>query len=373
MNTIRTISRLLVGFVFIFSGFVKGVDPLGTAFKIEDYLLFYQMDWLIPMKLALSIFLSSVEFACGMLLVLNVKPKWNTWLVFLMMSFFTVLTFYDAIYEPVKDCGCFGDAIILTNWQTFYKNVVLMVPTLIIFIQRGKLKTPFNPVGEWALLAGVPVLFAWFSITNFNNLPLIDFLAWKTGNKVTPDRSLPLQVTLTYRNVNTGEEQQFISPNFPFNDPEWLAQWEFVSQCVVDPNPPPSHNLQILDSDMSDMTENFISNPDFQFILVVWDSKNVNTAALNAMNKFYHRTETDGHSFIAIAPTIDEGNELRKALKLDYEFYFADDVELKIMVRSNPGLLLMKDGVVLAKWSYRNFPDYDEVEKTFLKAESAMN
>lgn len=366
MNTIRTISRLFVGFVFIFSGFVKGVDPLGTAFRIEDYLLFYNMDWLIPMKLALSILLCAVEFGSGVLLVLNVKPKWITWIVFLMMSFFTALTLYDAIYEPVKDCGCFGDALILTNWQTFYKNVVLMVPTLIIFIQRRKLKTPFNIIGEWALLAGVPALFVWFSISNYNNLPLIDFLAWKTGNKVTPDRNLPLQITLTYRNINTGEEQQYISPNFPYNDPEWLAQWEFVSQCVVDPNPPPKHNLQILDRDMADMTDNYIANPDYQFILVVWDSENVNTAALRAMNTFYYRTETDGHSFIAIAPTIEEGDALRESLSLDYEFFFADDVELKIMVRSNPGLLLLKDGVVLAKWSHRNFPDYDFVAKTLI-------
>lgn len=365
MNTLRTLFRILVGLVFIFSGFVKGVDPLGTAFKIEDYLLFYHLDWFLPLSLALSIFLSTLEFALGVLLILNIKPLIITWSLFLMMSFFTVLTFYDAIYEPVKDCGCFGDALILTNWQTFYKNVVLMIPTVILFIHRKKLKSPFTPAGEWALLLGVPVIFAWFSVINYRNLPWMDFLAWKTGNDMVPERTQPLQFTLTYRNKATGEEKQYISPNYPYDDPEWLAQWEFVSQCVVDPNPPPPHNLQILDSQFIDVTANFLENPGYQFILVIWNSKKVNTVALKKMNDFYHKAEHDGHSFIAIAPTIEEGNILAGENSLKYEFYFADDIELKIMVRSNPGLVLLKDGVVKGKWSHKNFPEYEEVKRIF--------
>jgi len=366
MNTIRTISRLLVGAVFIFSGFVKGVDPLGTAFKIQDYLAVYGLDWLEPLSLGLSIFLCTVEFALGVLLILNVKPVKTTWLLLLMMSFFTLLTLYDAIYEPVSDCGCFGDAIVLTNWETFYKNVVLMVPTLLLFAQRKKLKSPFHPVGEWALLAGIPLLFVWFSMINYRNLPMIDFLAWKVGYDMSPDRSEPLQFYLTYRNKETGEEKQYLSPNYPFNDPEWLAQWEFVSQCVVDPNPPPPHNLQILDESFSDVTDHFLENPGFQFILVVWDVEKARQEPLQKMNDFFHRAERDGYSFVAIAPGLEEGNNLKQQLELDYEFYFADDIELKIMVRSNPGLLLLKDGVVLSKWSHRNFPDYETVLKEYI-------
>lgn len=366
MKTVRTISRIFVGAVFIFSGFVKGVDPLGTAFKIDDYLLFYGMDWLLPLSLALSIFLSTVEFALGILLVLNVKPAKTTWLLLLMMTFFTLLTLYDAIYEPVSDCGCFGDAIKLTNWETFYKNVVLMVPTLILFIQRNRMKSVFRPAGEWALMAGVPLLFVWFSLVNYKNLPMIDFLAWKVGSDMSPERSEPMQFYLTYRNKETGEVKEYLSPNYPFNDPEWLAQWEFVSQRLVDPNPAPPHNLQILDKEFSDVTANYLENPGYQFILVIWDAANIRSEPLQYMNDFFLQAEADGHSFIAIAPTLEDGEKLTAQLGLHYEFCFADDVELKIMIRSNPGLLLLHDGVVLGKWSYKNFPDYDRVVKDLI-------
>lgn len=361
MKTTRTISRILVGAVFIFSGFVKGVDPLGTAFKIDDYLLFYGMDWLLPFSLSLSIFLSTVELALGVLLVLNVKPAKTTWLLLLMMSFFTLLTLYDAIYEPVSDCGCFGDAIKLSNWETFYKNVVLMVPTLILFIQRNKMKSPYKTLGEWALISGVPLLFVWFSMVNYNNLPMIDFLAWKVGRDMSPERNEPMQFYLTYKNKTSGEVKEYLSPNYPFNDPEWLAQWEFVSQRLVDPNPAPPHNLQILDKEYNDVTANYLENPGFQFILVIWETDKVKSQPLKAMNDFYLRSEADGHSFIAIAPTLEDGDKLATQFDLHYEFCFADDVELKIMVRSNPGLLLLQDGRVLGKWSHKNFPDYDKV------------
>lgn len=362
MKILRTLSRLFVGAVFVFSGFVKGVDPWGMAFKIDDYLLAYGLDWFLPYSLGLSMLLSAVEFSLGILLILNVKPIKATWLLLLMMSFFTLLTLYDAIYEPVADCGCFGDAIILTNWQTFYKNVVLMVPTIFLFVHRKKLSSSFNRIGEWALTAGVPILFVWFSLVNYNNLPMIDFLSWKVGSDIAPDRNEPLQFYLTYRNTETGEEQQFLSPNYPFDDPEWLAKWEFVTQCIVDPNPPPPHGLQILDAGFNDVTETFLQNPDFQFILVMWDVDNVKKEPLQKMNGFYEKAEADGHNFIAIAPDLEQGNALASELGLRYEFYFADDVELKIMVRSNPGLILLRDGIILGKWSHKNFPEYEELQ-----------
>ena len=134
------ISRLLVGCVFVFSGFVKGIDPLGTAYRIEDYFIAFGTQWAIPLALYLSVFLCTVEFSIGILLLLNVRIKEVAWLLLLMMLFFTCTTFYDALYNPVPDCGCFGDAIKLTNWQTFLKNIVLMVFVLTIFLNRKKIK-----------------------------------------------------------------------------------------------------------------------------------------------------------------------------------------------------------------------------------------
>ncbi len=361
MKIIRIISRWFVGLVFIFSGFVKGIDPLGTAFQIEDYLVAYSLDGFIPLSLSLSVLLCAFEFSLGVFLILNVKPKLTYWALLFIMSFFTLITFYDAIYEPVPDCGCFGDAIKLTNWQTFYKNIVLMVPTLILFRHRKKAKSSWNLFLEYAMIIFIFAGFAWFSVFNYRNLPMIDFLAWKVGNKVVSESKEPLQFFLTYRNKQTGETKQYLSPNFPYNDSVWMTQWEFVSQCVVDPNPRPKHNLQIFDSKSNDMTGAFLNNPEYQFLLVVWKPEKADTSALKKMNELYTQVSHDGYSFIAIAPTIEAGKQLSANLQLNYEFYYADDVELKIMVRANPGLILLKNGQVIAKWSHYNFIDYQEV------------
>jgi len=136
MKFIRNFSRLLVGAIFIFSGIVKGVDPLGTAYRIEDYFIAYGIEWAIPLSLFLSVFLCTLEFMLGISLLFNAWVRRTAWLLFPLMIFFTLLTMVDAIWEPVPNCGCFGDAIKLTNLETFYKNVVLIVFTAIIFYGR---------------------------------------------------------------------------------------------------------------------------------------------------------------------------------------------------------------------------------------------
>ncbi len=141
-NSQITISRILLGLLFIYSGFVKGVDPVGTEYRIVDYFIAFGTDWAIPLALPLSVLMNTVEFVLGILLLLNVRITVTSWLVLLMMAFFTVVTFNDAIYSPVPDCGCFGDALIISNWQTFYKNLIIDALLLIVFFSR-------NRVGKW--------------------------------------------------------------------------------------------------------------------------------------------------------------------------------------------------------------------------------
>ena len=148
MKFLRILSRYIVGIVFIFSSFVKGLDPMGTMFKIEDYFIAYGTEWAMPFALFLTVVLCTAEFVVGILLVLNVRIRIVSWLLLIMMLGFTAMTFYDALYEPVPDCGCFGDAIIMTNWQTFYKNVVLMVFTLIILFTGRLAKPAWRPSVE---------------------------------------------------------------------------------------------------------------------------------------------------------------------------------------------------------------------------------
>ena len=247
MTFLRTFSRIFLGLVFIFSGFVKGIDPLGTTYRIEDYFIAYGTEWALPFVLFLSIFLCTLEFVLGVTLVFNIKLKQISWILFLMMAFFTILTLYDAIYNPVPDCGCFGDAIKLSNWATFYKNVFLMVFVLIVFINRKKIKSPLSGFYGYSIILIATILFSWFSVYSYNHLPSIDFRGWKVGKDMEPENNAVEKVYLTYKNKKTDEVKEYLSPDYPWNDSVWMSEWEFVDQRIDDSETVKHHELKIED------------------------------------------------------------------------------------------------------------------------------
>jgi len=368
MKTLRTISRIVIGLVFIFSGFVKGVDPMGTMFRIEDYFIAFHMEWAMPTALVMTILLSTVEFTLGWLVLLNIRMKIVTWVLLLIISGFTVMTFFDAIYNPVPDCGCFGDAIILSNWQTFFKNVVLLMLTLVIVFTRKHAVTMMKVHTQNAIALTVIALFALFCIYSYNRLPVIDFRDWKVGDKIIERPSGQDKTTLEYRNKMTGELRELLPKDLPWQDSAWMSQWQFVetrTEKTVFTGPV----LHITDSTGADVTGNFIENPHFQFILVSYDLSKVNRKALVKMNEFSRQAEADGYSFIMLTNGLNDAIEkFRNDNHVPYEVYDADDIELKIMIRSNPGLILMKNGVVVAKWHFHDFPDYGQVKSKYLEA-----
>ncbi len=361
MKILHFISRIIVGAVFMFSGFVKGIDPLGTAYRIEDYFLAWSAPWLYPYALVFSILLSTMEFVLGFIILLNLKPKISAPVLLLVMSFFTLLTFYDALENPVPDCGCFGDAIKLTNWQTFYKNLVLLVPTLILFVYRNKTREHYNTTKAFGIGGIALFLFAGFSIWNYRHLPIIDFMDWKVGNKMYQENTLPVEYYLTYRNKLTGEEKEYLSPNYPYNDSVWMNEWEYVDQRIVDPNQHKGSDLQIVTMDGDDVTESIVKNPDYQFLLIAWDITKSNKKGLAELKEFAEQTRNDGFDFYVLTSSLEkEIDSINKALDLNYSYYQADDVVLKTMVRSNPGLLLLKEGVVIDKRSHADFIPYSD-------------
>jgi uncharacterized membrane protein YphA (DoxX/SURF4 family) len=369
MRFIRNFSRLLVGLVFIFSGFVKGVDPLGTAYRIEDYFIAYQIEWAIPLALFLSVFLCTLEFVLGISLLLNAAVKRTSWLLFPLMIFFTLLTLVDAIWEPVPDCGCFGDAIKLTNWQTFYKNIVLIIFVTIIFLGRKKFRPP-QVLGYGFLVNLVFVVgFVWFSNYNIDHLPVVDFREWKVGNDMAPEGGGEAKIYLTYKNINTGEETEFISGELPWQDSVWMANWEFVDQRIDDSEVIKAHEL-IIESESGDyLTEHFIQNPDYQFILVSWDVVKSDKDGFEIARGLYASADSDAYSFIVITSSLPEVVSVFRdemLLPHDMEFFYGDDIVLKTMIRANPGLILMKDGVVLGKWHYNDFPEYEEIKAEYM-------
>lgn len=368
MKILRNSFRILVGLVFIFSGFVKGVDPLGTAFRIEDYFVAFGIPWAGQFALGIAIFLCMLEFVLGVSLLLNLWIKKTAWLLLGVMTYFTVLTFIDAIWNLVPDCGCFGDAIKLTNVQTFIKNLVLMGFVVPIFMWRKKYRSALPVSLDLGVLALVALGFTAMSVYSARHLPLIDFMAWKKGNRVNKSESLPVKFYVTYKNKKTGEKKEYLASSYPWSDSVWMSQWTFDSQRVEDPNSGNAASLLVEDMQGNDVTASVLQNPDYQFILVIYKLSETNTDALLRILPFYKKAQAEGKSFICITTAMpSEVRRFRLAHGTSFEYYNADDVILKTMVRSNPGLILLRDGIVVDKWSFRDFPAWEDVREKYFK------
>jgi len=360
------ISQVILGCLFLFSGFVKGVDPMGTAYRIEDYFIAYGTEWMMPAAVVLSFILNAAELVLGAMLLFNVKPKLTAWLVVAMMGIFTLTTLNDAFNNPVPDCGCFGDALIMTNWQTFYKNLVINFFVLIIFLHRGKIRKFYTSSAEWAMGIGFIAIFIGFQFLNYINLPMLDFRPWKVGNKMIVENPLPVKYFVTYQNINSGEQKEYLLPNYPYDDPDWVENWEFVSQRVDDPNVVPGMDLAIIDFGGEDVTKSYLEDPDFNFFVVAWDLDFTNVDDFKKISELYQFSEENNFHMICLTSTLSEQIDSfveREKLSQDMEFFNADDIVLKTMIRSNPGLILMKDGKVIQKWHHNHLPDREDIEE----------
>ncbi len=363
------IIRIILGLVFIFSSFVKGIDPLGTAYRIEDYLIAYNIDWLYSYAFAIAVLLITVEFLIGIALLFRLQKKLAVWSVLLMMVFFTVVTYFDARYNLVPDCGCFGDAIKLSNWTTFYKNIVLIVLALIVFFSQKKINSKMAGWFQSVVLFILAGCFVWFIFYNYNHLPVIDFRDWKIGNDMRNSGEENIKTYVTYRNRETGEIKEYLSPDYPWNDTSWMKQWEFVDQRFDESGVVRKHTLFIEDEDGNDVTQSIIENPDYQLILTTYDLDEANSGGMIKAAELYHSLQGTDISFVLLSSSpIEVVNKYREVYSIDYEVYYADDVELKAMVRSNPGLLLLYNGTVLGKWHYNDFPDKKEIKKVMTEA-----
>jgi len=228
MKYILIFFRILTGLVFTLSGFVKAVDPVGTQIKFEDYFYALGLEFLIPFGLILSFLLNAAELVIGIMLIFNFLPKLALWFSLVFISIFIPLTLWLAVYNPVSDCGCFGDAIILTNWETFWKNIIILVFILIPLIYRAKLNDSFKLKTSITLFTLTILLALGFEYYNYANLPLIDFRPYKIGANIkegiiTPDDA-PKDVyesVFLYKEIKTGKVKEFTLENYPEGNAEW--------------------------------------------------------------------------------------------------------------------------------------------------------
>lgn len=350
------IFRIVVGLVFIFSSVVKGVDPLGTAYRVEDYLEAYGWYFMVEYALYLGLLLIVVEFLLGISMLFRLRFKLGALGVLLIMLIFTTITYFDASLNLVSDCGCFGDAVKLSNWETFYKNIVLILMAIIIFANR---KRTVQSTSKWfqnSLLTVIILGFMFFINYNINHLPMIDFRDWKIGNDMNTIGEENTKVYLSYKNKETGETKEYLSPNYPWNDSVWIANWEFVGQRFDNSSVIKMYELIIEDSLGNDFTKDLIENPFTQILLIVPDLEKINDIGVKKAFMISKTLGEDEYFAIVTVADFESAGKFFSENMDGIEVYFADDIELKAMIRSNPGIIILKEGIVIDKLHYNDFP-----------------
>ena len=370
MKYIRLLSRIIAGVVFIFSGFVKALDPLGSAYKFSDYFTAFKLGFLDFLSLPLGIFLSAFELVLGITLILGYRRKITFTLLLWFASFFTLLTLILALFNPVTDCGCFGDALILTNWETFLKNVVLMVFVLILYFGRNAGTFNGKALREWVIIVSLFVMASLFSFWNYRHLPLIDFRPYDVGTVIRDEMEIPegvpvdeYKTTLIYRNTETGKTSSFTMEDYPKD----TIHWKFVtseSKLVKRGYEPPIHDFAIMDQSGSDIVDEILSDPGYSLIMVCTSLGKANRDALvNAREWSQLEIVASDFSFYAVTATpSSEVESISSELALGYPFMAGDEIMLKTIIRSNPGFVLLKDGIILGKWGWRDFPTLEQLD-----------
>lgn len=364
LRTIDCICRIFVGLVFLFSSFVKGVDPMGTAYKIQEYMTAWSIgslsfEWALPLAPFLSVALVTIEFLIGVLLITNSLRVINAWLLLLMMTFFLVTTLIDAITNIVTDCGCFGDAVQLSNWETFWKNVVLMVPTLVIFFCRNIKKKRRTFERDILIVLFAIAAMVCFAIYNINNEPVIDFRPWKVGNKMMTETEGKIQSFVTYKNLKSGEIEEFPSEKLMdyMQDTNWANEWEFVDSRVVDPTVIEAPGFSMLGIDGFDHTKEIIASPEPILIATSHNINDINSKGIESLKRVKEIAAQHNINYIFLTASLPEETEkfLADNQLDDMVYFFADDKAIETMLRSNPGYILLKDAIVKGKWHYRNY------------------
>ena len=352
-NAALTVCRLLVGALFIFSSFTKGVDPLGTKYKMLDYLAVYGMTWLNDFALILAMLMILAEFIVGICLITKVFPRLAVLGATLLMMFFTATTLFDALYDLVPDCGCFGTAIKMSNWQTFYKNLVIDAVLIPLIINNKKLENKMSGGTQFAIGCVYALAFLGFEVYNYRHLPVVDFMNWKVGKQLNVETSGDADIYLIYRNKATGETQEFLSPNYPWNDSVWMSEWEFVDQRTEGGSN--FLGFSALDESSNDVTESILTTEK----LLMFTSHDLADVTEKQWAKVKDVTETaEKLGYIVIWVVANEPEfveQLREQYDFLYEVYYADELEIKPIVRSNPGLIWLDNGLVKNKWSVADF------------------
>lgn len=373
------ICRIAVGLLFIFSGLIKANDPLGFSYKLEEYFEVFHVTFLNDLALSLSVILCALEMILGFALLIGIRVNAIVWGLLLLIIFFGFLTFYSAFFKVVQTCGCFGDAIPLTPWESFGKDMALLALVLVLFFNRDKIRPLVSHKAEMRCLIAAVVISVGVGMYTYNFLPVIDFLPYKIGNNIpdemkTPPGAVPDEFELTYslKNKSTGatksiSDKEYLKTGI-WKDASWEIQGDPERRLIKKGFEPKIRDLGIQDGQGNDYTQELLSNPFYNLIVVAYDLKHTNVEALGRL-KALAINLTQNYNIRTVLLTSAspaDAAAFSKAHHLAFEIFHADGVPLKTMVRANPGIMLLKNGTVVNKWHHHTMPDYDALVKKYL-------
>lgn len=376
MKFLSTILRVIFGAVFMFSGFVKAVDPWGTAYKIEEYLSAFSMGWLSDkisfLPVTVSVILCCAEFMVGVLMFFGFFRKVVKPAAVVFMAFFTVLTFIDALTNRVSDCGCFGDAVKLTNWETFWKNIVLDLVLTGIYLSERKMNFANSRINSKLLTVLFSLVILLFAIYNTVYEPVIDFRAWKIGNQmvaVGDDRVPPVSFA-TYKNNVTGEVKEFETEDLMEayqKNPNFASEWTFVDSRVENTNTVAADgfSLQALGFEEDETMDILSDTSSVLYMISSYDLRKASDKGVKRVLAFADKAAGKGARviFVTASSVANCASFMEKYKTGNIVFYSADDKAIKTMLRSNPGVVKIDKGRVADKWSWRNLPEPTEYFK----------
>ncbi len=440
MKALLFFSRILVGSLFIISGLIKANDPLGFSYKLNDYFAESALNlvYLEPSSLILAMLACIAEIVLGFAVLFGGKIKLTSWLLLLLIVFFGWLTFYTATCNPndtysvienskeiqknvtcVTDCGCFGDAMkgslgrSLTPWESFVKDLILLVLLIPIFIKRNSIRLNDNkqdiiifcgaiismsffswvfswyfPIlffvfsyliylilkkviktekKEWLIAIVITILSFGFTYYCYYHLPIKDYRPYAIGKSIKEQMEIPkgaqqpvYENTLVYKNLISGEVKEFSQSSYPWDDTTWVWQ-ETKNKLIVKGFEPKIHDFKITDFDGNDYTADFLNDPDYIFLWISYDISQTNKKAHLKFNTFAADCFKNGVSVIGLtASPYNVTEDFRHETQTMFDYYSMDATTLKTMIRSNPGLILIKKGQVINNWHYNDLPDFKD-------------
>ncbi len=347
----------IIGITFIISGFLKAVDPWGTAIKFEEYFAIYGFNWLMPLSDALAIWLCGAEMMMGFMMLFKVRLRLISIFALLSMSVFTVITLLSATVLPVDDCGCFGDALTLTPWQTFYKNLVILPMVITVWYRYRPDRIFAFKRREMILTVIFCIGTMGFSLYNYVHLPMIDFLPYKIGVNLLeaePESVEAPEVVLVYRNLKSGELSEFTINDYA----EWSdeSKWEWVETKDAKSIKVVNHKLhasdfKLRDIEQNDVTNNLLSTHETLHMVCITSFDKIRKSCKKHIESYIAECKASGEHVVIITPESFNSKSYNADCGLSVDMYNVDDVTLKALMRARNGVVILRRGVIADKVS----------------------